>query len=208
MPFRNAAKIIRLSNFPREFRNSYFHVKFPNFKKHCVGQRKHICRLDSAVGPICNPWAGETESESWPLLAVIFWVRLSLRVPVPFSVRCWQWHLLYRLLWSSGSTKAPSTVLGTCKSLPLLLSTLHGTLVNSWLFWGSACECLTTTTRTQGPHLPCYSWWPESCPLWALSLLFTFSHLSDFRPSENAQALLIVHPFKCPASSRRPRGSS
>lgn len=56
------------------------------------------------MGPVCSPWARDTDSESWLLLPLSLWVRWSLRLPLPSSVRCRQWHLLYRVLWSSGST--------------------------------------------------------------------------------------------------------
>lgn len=93
------------------------------------------------------------------------------------------------------------------QSFLLLLSTPHGTPANSWFSCGSAYEWLATTTGTQGPCLPYYSWWPESCSLRVLSFLLPFPHWSDFQPGENPMALVIVLPFKF-APPCMPRGSS
>lgn len=89
----------------------------------------------------------------------------------------------------------------------LLLSTPRGTPANSWFSCGSAYEWLATTTGTQGPCPPCYSWWPENCSLWVLSFLLPFPHWSDFQPTENPMALVIVLPFKF-APPYMARGSS
>ena len=168
--------MIRSFNFSTEFRYVYFQVKFPAFKKHCEGQGKHICRLNLASGPnlqllSCTDW-------NW-ILALTPWVSLGETLSLSlfsFISEMQAMHLIDTCLTGRCEVQevqkhlAQHLVLG--RSLLLLLNTLC-TPAYPW-FSCSACGWLATTTGTQGSCLSCYSWWPESCFLWALSILCLF----------------------------------